>query len=1055
MKTLLTAMFLMATALMAAPSAALKGRVTDAGGAAIPGAQVKVTGTATGQSQTIQTNVEGIYVFASLPAGRYDLEISKDRFRTEKRRGVVLNVSGTATQDVQLEIGAVSSSVEVRAGNTLVDKDGISVGTVVDRTFAANLPMNGRSFQTLLELTPGITLVPVTTYAPGQFVVNGQRSNSNYFTVDGVSANIGASVNVQTHQQASGTVPGFTALGGTNNLVSVDALEEFRVLTSTFAPEYGRMPGGQISLVTRSGTNEFHGSAYEYFRNEKMDANNWFSNAAATSRAPLRQNNFGGTLGGPAVLPGLYKGRNRTFFFLSYEGQRNRLPRFSETLTPTKEIREQAIEDMRDVLNMYPLPNAPSLAGDPVGVGRYVASYGDPASMNAVALKVNHQLTSRISLFGRVNHAPTESTQRAFVNQYNSVFMDTDTCTAGMDYAITPHVFNEARVNYSHYTGTWDWQSKAFDGAGDPPLAKLLPAGASLDTSSVSIQLMSSYTYGTPPNLTLGRVVGNGQNQVNLVDNFSVNRGTHTIKTGVDWRRLTPLQSTRSVSYSYAFGTILNAATTGTATTFSVQGFAPPAHYHFDNFSWYAQDSWQVTPRLTFTYGTRWEVNPPPGERDGRLPYTVLGMDNPLTATVPSAGTQLWDTTYGNFAPRLGAAYRLSKRHELVLRGGWGLYYDLGTGQATRGYSSFPYSTYRSIANVRFPATGDNLKTAAISTTPPFSAEFYAFPNLKLPYSHQWNVTVEKAASNSGLLTLSWVGAAGRRLLGQESFRNRTGLTQLNPAYFSSGSTVYLVSNRSTSDYNALQAQYRRRLDKGLQAQVSYTWGKSLDDLSDENTVTIPAVRPEAKLERGRTDFDIRHTFNFGVTYDIPGVRGSAWARRVTAGWGLDVLGRFRTASPANVQVGQDLLNVGVTAVVRPDLVAGVPTVLDDPNAPGGRRLNSAAFKSFTESRQGTLGRNALNGFNRLRQVDLGVRRTFALAETLRLEFRAEMFNLTNTPAFGNPTSSLTNSKFGLATATLNNTLGSFGTGGSSQGFAPLYQVGGPRSAQLSLRLSF
>lgn len=1044
----------LAALLTAAPSSRLRGRVTDPAGAAVSGAAVRIANVATGQETLAQTNLEGLYVFPSLPPGRYELEVSHEGFQTQRLQGVILNVSAAAVQDVRLEVSSVSSSVEVRAGNLLLGEDGGTIGAVVDRTFAANLPLNGRSFQTLLELTPGVTMVPVTTYAQGQFVVNGQRSNSNYLVVDGVSANIGASVNVQTHQQASGTLPGLTALGGMNNLVSVDALEEFRILTSTFAPEFGRMPGGQISMATRSGGNQFHGSVYEYFRNEKLDANNWFSNQSGLARAPLRQNNFGGTLGGPVQIPRLYQGRNRTFFFLSYEGQRNRLPRFSETLTPSKEIRAEAVEEMRDILNMYPLPNAPSLSGDPAGTGRYAAAYGDPARLDAVAVKLNHQLTPKLSLFGRVNVSPTKSAQRVFVNQYNSVFMDTETYTVGADYALTPHVFNEARVNHSHYTGTWDFESTAVDGAGDPPLSKLFPAGVSREQVSVSVQLMS-FAYGTPPNLTLGRVVGNGQNQFNLVDNFSVVRGSHAFKTGVDWRRLTPLQSTRGVSYSYNFGAVADAAATGVAKTFSVQGFAPQAHYRFDNFSWYAQDTWQITPRLTLTYGARWEVNPPPSERDGRLPYTVTGLDDPLTAVVAPAGSRLWDVEYGNVAPRVGAAYHVSKSHGLVVRGGWGIYYDLGTGQATRGYSGFPYSTYRTVSNVRFPASGADLETAAISTTPPFSADFYAFPNLKLPRSHQGNVTVEKAIGRADLLSVSWVAAAGRKLLSQERFRNVTGLTQLNPDYFSSGASVYMVTNKSSSSYHALQAQYRRRLDRGLQLQAAYTWAKAIDDVSDENTATIPRVRPESKLERGRSDFDIRHTFNFGVTYEIPAPRSAGWLRRLGRNWALDALGRFRTASPVNPLSSKDLLNLGLTSVVRPDLVAGVPLQIADPNAPGGRRLNPAAFQTFTESRQGTLGRNAVNGFDRIRQVDLSVRRDFALAESVRLQFRAEMFNLTNTPAFGNPASSLTSSKFGLSTATLSNSLGSFGTGGSSQGFAPLYQMGGPRSTQLSLRLTF
>jgi hypothetical protein len=1052
---------LLCLGLAAAPSSDLTGRVTDASGAAVPDASVRATRSGTGLTRFAVTTREGVYLLPALPPGEYEVQVDKRGFQRVVVKPVTLNIASTVTQDVRLDVGSQSSAVEVRADNTLLELEAVSVSTTVDRKFASNLPLNGRSFQTLLEMTPGITLVAATGAAsPGQFVVNGQRSNANYLVVDGVSANLGASGNVQVQQQAAGSLPALTAMGGTNSLVSLDALEEFRVQTSTFAPEYGRMPGGQISATTRSGANRFTGSLFEYFRNDKLDANDWFANAAATTRAPMRQNNFGGVLGGPVRLPGVYNGTNRTFFFVSYEGQRNRLPQFSESLTTTQALRDEALSSVRSILNMAPLPNRAALSGDPYGTGRYVVSYSDPQHLDAFALKLNHQFNRRLSTFLRYSTAPSDSAQRVFSNQANALTLKTTTVTAGADFAVSPHLFNELRANFSRQTTTWDMRQLLVDGAQAAPDV-LWPDGADRDAMQVSVSLLG-FTYGTPNNLTLGRVVGNGQKQWNFVDSLSHSRGAHTLKTGVDWRILNPLASLRDRAISYSFASPQAAATTGVAGSVSVQGFSPPGHFSFQNFSWYAQDSWKAARRLTLTYGLRWELNPPPAERDGKLPYTVAGLENPLTATLAPLGTPLWNTTYGNLAPRLGAAWHLSDRHDVLIRAGWGIYYDTGSGMALTGYSGWPYSRSRTTSNVTFPASGTAIEVPAVSLTRPVVASpIYAFSGLELPKTHQWNITAEKGLGRDSLLSISYVGASGRRLLGKDLLRNRAAsgtaaaITELNPAEFGSGTILYVVKNRSESSYHALQAQFRRRMQRGLQTQLSYTWAKSIDDLSDETATTLPLVRPESALQRGPSDYDIRHTLTAALSWDLPHARRAPWAARLTRDWGLDGFARFRSAMPVNLVQSSDLLNAGVTSVVRPDLVFGQPLALDDSHVPGGRRLNRAAFATFSEARQGTLGRNAVRGFNSVHQLDLSIRRSFPIHEAIKLQFRADLFNLTNTPNFGQPALSLTSSTFGISSTMLNRSLGSYSSGGASQGFSPLYQVGGPRSVQLSLRLSF
>ncbi len=288
------------------------------------------------------------------------MQIEAYGFRPAEKT-VTLTIGDRLIADFPLVLAEQRASIEVRDTALQVNRDNAAVSTLFTRELIQNLPLNGRSFQSLLELTPGVVLAPATISNPGQFAVNGQRTNANYFMVDGVSANVAASASATFTQQAAGTLPGLTILGTSSGLVSIDALQEFRISTSSYSAEYGRMPGGQIMLVTRSGTNRYSVSIYNYFRNEKLDANDWFSNRNRIARQALRQNNFGGVFGGPIWVPGLYSGRDRTFFFFSYEGLRLRQPEAAlrNVLVPSRAARQRAQGAARAVLEAFPLPNAP------------------------------------------------------------------------------------------------------------------------------------------------------------------------------------------------------------------------------------------------------------------------------------------------------------------------------------------------------------------------------------------------------------------------------------------------------------------------------------------------------------------------------------------------------------------------------------------------------------------------------------------------------------------------------------------------------------------------
>ncbi|HEU4769039.1 MAG TPA: TonB-dependent receptor, partial [Pyrinomonadaceae bacterium] len=391
------------------------------------------------------TNGSGEYYLANLPPASYRLEIQKPGFKKLIKPDVVLHVQDALRIDLQMTLGDVSETVMVESGAPLVNTESATVSTVINRTFVENIPLNGRSFQTLIELTPGVVVTPSTFNDQGQFSVNGQRADANYFTVDGVSANFGVTGFIAMMQSASGALPALSASGGTNSLVSVDAMQEFRIQTSSFAPEFGRTPGGQISIATRAGTNAFHGTLFEYFRNDALDAKDWFVNFNGLPKPQERLHDFGGVLGGPVI-------KDQTFFFFSYEGQRLRQPSSMQTVVPDNGARQQAPAGMRPYLNAFPVANGPALAS---GVAQFNASFSNPSSLDAYSIRIDHSLRSKLNLFGRYNYSPSTSDQRGpffssgrVLSATNSMSSSVHTGTVGFTQIISPEINNEVRANY-------------------------------------------------------------------------------------------------------------------------------------------------------------------------------------------------------------------------------------------------------------------------------------------------------------------------------------------------------------------------------------------------------------------------------------------------------------------------------------------------------------------------------------------------------------------------------------------------------------------------------
>jgi Carboxypeptidase regulatory-like domain/TonB dependent receptor-like, beta-barrel len=1010
-------------------TATLSGTVSDEKGAVISGVDITITSDGKALRRQVLTSNEGYFSVALLPPDRYTVTAQHQGFATVEIRGFVLNVNDQRSLRIELKVGQVSESVTVD-GASLIKTESAAVSTLVDRQFVENLPLNGRSLNTLIELTPGVVLTKGNSREQGQFSVNGQRANANYFMVDGVGANVGISPSTfNLSQTAGGTVPAYGPLGGTNSLVSIDALQEFRIQTSTYAPEFGRTPGAQVSIVTRSGANQFHGTLFDYFRNDALDANDWFANSQSLKKPALRQNDFGGVLGGPIL-------KNKTFFFFSYEGLRLRQPQVAITIVPTTSARQMAPAQIKPLLDAFPLPTGPDL-GD--GLAEASASYSNPTTLDANSLRVDHTLSGRFTLFGRYNYAPSETRARLADGQLNNLTVsrfNTETLTFGATQAINSRISNDLRANYTRSSASAFYTVDGFGGAVPPPDSLIFLPFAKRDTT-VSVVGVGPIDY-----VVGGDSLVNFQRQINFVDNLLIAAGSHQLKFGADYRRLSPILDTNDYVINIGFDDV--AAAIAASPSGVVIAARSSRYLLFTNFSAYAQDTWRATPRLALTYGLRWEVNPPPSETRGNDAYVVTGLNDLATMTLAPKGTPLWKTTYNNFAPRLGVAYQISraKGGEAVLRGGFGIFYDLGTGPTGNAFlaANFPYQRIKFLANT-FPIDPAQAEPPPISLDPPYG-DLRVYPDFKLPRTYQWNVSVERALGSNQTITASYVAAVGRRLLRLEVL---SGPALANPNF----TRLLIYRNAATSDYHALQLQFQRRLSRGLQALASYTWSHSFDIASGETFRNPPVTKIDPNIDRGPSNFDVRHSFSAAVTYDIPGSNANRLTDALLSKWSVDAIFRTRTATPVDLIANAPAL-FGIFGVSsRPDLVAGVPLYIKDPTVAGGRLVNKAAFATPPAGRQGTLGRNSVRGFP-LSQLDLALRRKFALTERFSLQWKADFFNLLNHPNFGDPVSFLGSPLFGRSLQTLGRDLS-----GGDGGFSPLYQIGGPRSIQLALKLGF
>lgn len=1017
-------------------------------GGVIAGADVLLENDATGVQHSASTSSDGIYVLPNLPPGNYRLQISKIGFKTVIKPDIALNVQDSLAINFTLSVGATSEVVTVSAGAPMLNTTDGSVSTVIDQNYVQNMPLNGRSFQDLILLTPGIvTQTPQNSPNSqlgemGEFSVNGQRTESNYYTVDGVSANAGAAPGLQMSSwgAASGSVPLASALGTTQSLVSVDDLQEFRVQTSTYSAEYGRNPGGQFAFETKSGTNQWHGTAYDYLRNGAFDANDWFNDYLGVSQPALRQNDFGGTIGGPVDIPHVYDGKDKTFFFVSYEGLRLALPQEATVnYVPDSTLRAAAPGLLQNALSAFPVANGPDVGN---GIAEFISSWSNPSSLDATSVRLDHVLSQKLRLFFRVSDTPSEVQSRGNGPYSTPTMLESSkyasrTYTGGANALLASQLSDEFRLNYTSNQVTSGISLGTFGGStlADLPQLSGLPSDAELDL----LLLYGGYQVGIAQGHSSGI-----QRQWNLANTVTLSRSRHLLKLGADYRRLSPEAIPFSPFVEYLYQ---SEAAVQSNSAFAVAANYVAAYPRYTNFSAFAQDDWRVTSRLSLSLGLRWEYDPAPGVTRGLKPYTVEGPA-PSTWTLAPEGTALWKTSWYDFAPRLGAAYVLHDvpGFETVVRGGGGIFYDTAQQVGSVGTQGPGFSLLNILPSSAFPISSSDAVFPVVNPPVPPYPIVLAFPkHLQLPYTAEWNATVEQALGESQALTFSYVGSHGARLLRISEF---SGPVVGNP----NADSFVFYGNGLTSDYNALETQFRRRLSDGLTALASYTWSHCID-YGSENWLL--------GYQRGNCDFDVRHNLSAAFSYDTPHVSGGTLVRMVLNDWGVD--GRFsvRTGFPVTL-TGNTVFDptTGNEFYSGLNLVEGVPVYLygstcasalqglgdldRGKGCPGGRAINPNAF-SAPSSGLGNAPRNFVRGFG-ARQMDLAVRRSFPLYENLKLQFRAEAFNIFNHPSFGYINPTYGQNTFGQARGTLASTLGIL---------SPIYQMGGPRSMQFALKLIF
>jgi hypothetical protein len=1098
---LLVVFVLLSTALLVGQTfrGTILGTVTDPSGAVVGGATVKVRNLGTGQERTTTTSADGSYAVPELPIGQYSVTATLTGFRTAITNNVEVDVATERRVDVAFKTGQVSERVEV-SGEELshVETTSAELGGTLTTATIENLPVNGRDYTKLIYLNPGVAGSPdQISDSPGSFgtfSMNGSRGRANNFLLDGTDMNDGFRNDPAINEAG--------VFGDPATILPIDAVAELRVL-SNYEAEYGRNSGGVINIVTKSGTNQVHGSLLEYNRTSGIGgARNFFNTAGAQD--PFHNNQFGGSLGGPVI-------KDRTFFYVDYEGQRESGAQSGQSCVP--DPRQIAADEAANgapntviaallARNPWPTPNKPDPAFTPSLPGEGY-DIGCPLSVNNLA--VSTRFMNRVdSLIGKVDHninANNLLTGRYYFGDSDQSFpfaqlaggllpgFNTTTPTrvqlVSLSYVkvVNSNQVNEARLGWNRFVEGFFPQDHNFD-----------PSTIGLDTGvtspfdfglpKITVASGGFSVIGATTSIPRSRVDSNWH----FIDNYSWKAGRHDIKFGYEFRRTT-IQLIQDNTYrgKLTFPD-LSTFLQGLPDSGKITQGNSKRHSFENNHGFYLQDSFRWTNRLTVNYGMRWDYFGVVGEKNN-----LFYRFDPASGNEVPAG-QLYNKDLNNFAPRIGFAYDVTGKGRTVVRGGWGLFYDAFAQDIFLGHVPYncafcPGPAYANVGPGAIQSAGANAGPLTPGS-PVFSGfsglgDFFGTDkNIRTPYTQNFNLNVQQQFGKA-FVQVGYVGARGTKLfrfrdINQPSQPQITAADLANgvtdygvPRNFTNTSLFYINQEESTasSTYHALQTSLRVNNLRGLNSAVNFVWSHSIDNASDSEDFIPNAAQPQdstrPSLDRGNSNFDIRRRFSWNFGYELPKMGGSM--ARVKNGWGLDGVVNLQDGQPfqLNYNFEGDYSGAG-QGFDRPDVVGPVVygrapfnfldlTAFSVPCTFDG--LGTADTSCLAGTRHfGNLGRNSLRG-PAFKELNLSIFKNTLLTERVTLQLRAEFFNVFNHPNYANPNlpnfitdpaiaglSPLTGRGLGPLALTAT---GDVGIGN------PFLGGGGPRGSQFALKIIF
>jgi hypothetical protein len=1011
----------------------VSGDVEDMSGGRIPATTIKLLNLQTGSENVAISDGSGNFLLSSVLPGTYSMQVAHDGFAAIHFFDLSLHIGESRQFRIRLHLGTVEERVDVDASGQNLSTDDVQMDSVVNARLVENLPLNGRSFQDLIAMTPGALVASPQIPRTGGFSVNGQQVDTNVYLIDGISGNYGSGpLDTAIKVPATGQYASVTSIGTTHGLVALEALQEFRVVASTPTAEYGRATGGQFALLTQQGTSEIHGSSYAYLRNGYFDAADWFGGYThGNPYSYFYQQDIGSALSMPLLFWKHSAGRDLTRVFGSYEELhvRQRTAPLVQYV-PGLQLYAHAAPQLRAALSAFPTPYSfsqmPGLGLVPYPYVLPEVTGSPPSYLRTMDFRIDRTMSSKFSGFARFGNTPSGS-DSSLLQTTTHVALRNQIVAAGLDAQMSAHTGNEMRFGWAR---TWSSTASRLEPSLD--LASILGSSGPSRESRSEIYLRFAGTGETSALTDGGR---NGLQHIQLRDTFSLQRGAHLVRMGFDLRSVHSF--VEPLPWSIAASYLSPATVLGNRASMLVLRRSTPAQPMFHQISSFVQDTWNLSHHVTLSTGLRWDLNPPPTGADGHDAFHLEGdLSQPQSLAVAPQSSKLWQTDRLELGPRIGAAWQpvQDKQRELVVRTGVGIVFDDANRAAAPSFTTLGFSNTRLLTDAPLPSPISVPDSTDLSQVPYNARLGYLFPkHLASPFSLQWNLSVERALGIHQSLAVSYVAASGQRLL----LPQRTDLAGKNTAV----REVVSFSGHESSRFDSFQARYQGRISSELTWIASYVLSHTFD---------FASVYPWGKPTYASSDVDVRHNLQVAVTWTAPRIGGSTVKRNALNGWGID--GRFfaRSAYPVT-PLGHVVFDpvTGERFYTGADLIVGRPLYQSDNTTPGNRRLNggpslpNGAFQLPNGSGIGTAPRNIARGFG-AQQLSLSLRREIPLYDRVRLELRADAFNITNIPDFGYIDPYVSDALFGQPTLSLNQSYGQTGS---------LYQPGGPRSLQWMFRI--